>query len=45
MRTKIILIAIVAVFGVMDVPAHAGLINADSTVDIFFRVTDVTAVW
>ena len=36
MRTKIILIAIVAVFGVMDVPAHAGLINADSTVDIFF---------
>jgi hypothetical protein len=38
MRTKMILfaVAIVAFFSVMGVPAHAGLINADSTVDIFF---------
>jgi hypothetical protein len=36
MRTRMILIAMFAIFGVMDVPAHAGLINADSTVDIFF---------
>ena len=37
MRTKILLaVAIVAFFSVMGVQAHAGLINANSTVDIFF---------
>lgn len=37
MRTSVLLaIAVAASFGVMNVPAHAGLINADSTVDIFF---------
>jgi hypothetical protein len=34
MRTKILLA--VAIFSVMGVQAHAGLINANSTVDIFF---------
>jgi hypothetical protein len=38
MWTKMILfaVAIVAYFSAMGVQAHAGLINADSTVDIFF---------
>jgi PEP-CTERM motif len=37
MRTKsLFAIAIFAVFSVMGMPAHAGLINTDSTVDIFF---------
>jgi PEP-CTERM motif len=37
MRTKILfVVAIGSFFSVMGVQAHAGLINADSTVDIFF---------
>jgi hypothetical protein len=37
MRRKILLaVAVVATFSVMGVPAQAGLINADSTVNIFF---------
>jgi hypothetical protein len=44
MRVKTLFaVANFAFFGVIGVPAHAGLINPTSTVDIFFNFTDPTS--
>ena len=44
MRAKILLaVANVAFFGLISVPAHAGLINPTSTVDVYFNYVDPTS--